>query len=91
MRSQVNMMWSNMPRHHLLLFFPRIVELWITFLSRRAVTNLYAMKQIIFFFPDFVDKNVLTQFKHDVHVCVFTMIYMFVNCICTKYIKVCIH
>jgi len=27
--------------------------------------------------PDFVDKNVLAPFEHDVHVHVFTMMYMF--------------
>ncbi len=46
---------------------------------------------IIIFFPDFVDKNVLTPFKHDVHVCVFTVMYMFVNYICKRYINVSIH
>jgi hypothetical protein len=33
-------------------------------------------------FPTFVDKNIFTSFKHDVHVYVFTMMHVFVNCIC---------
>ncbi len=36
-------------------------------------------------------KNSFTPFKHDIHVCVFIAIYMFVKYFCIKYIKACIH
>jgi hypothetical protein len=45
----------------------------------------------VFSFCYFFNKNVLTPFKHDGHVCASTMLYMFVNCICTKYIRARIH
>jgi hypothetical protein len=81
--------------YFLLVFvFLRIVESWITFLSQHVVTTLHATKEFIFIFIlffDFVNKCFLTPFKHDVHACVFTTMYMFLNCICTRYIKTCIH
>jgi hypothetical protein len=49
---------------------------------------LWKKKSFLFFsFFDFVDKFFLTPFKYDVHVCVFTMMYMFVyspwcTCLC---------
>ncbi len=42
---------------------------------------------ICFYNFDFVHKNVLEPFKYNVHICVITMMYMFVNFICIKYIK----
>ncbi len=49
------------------------------------------MKKKIKNFPDFIDKNILTPFKHDVHGHVFSMMYKFLNYYCTRYIKTCIH
>jgi hypothetical protein len=66
------------------------MESQITFLSWHVVTNLHAVNFSFISFL-FVQQKVLTPFKHDVHVCVFTMMYMFVNCICTRDIKACIH
>jgi hypothetical protein len=87
--------------------------------------NMSWKKMFFLLFFNFVDKNVLTPFEHDVHVYVFTIMYVFLivfvqdtlkhpsikdwtqdlmetcssihhgvhflNCICTKYIKACIH
>ncbi len=69
------MTWNNMSCHHIIIIV-WIVKSWITFLSQHAMTKLYVVKKINLFFLDFVDKNVLTPFKHDVHVIVFTMMYI---------------
>jgi hypothetical protein len=73
-------------------FFSWIVESHITFLSQHNMKKIEGLFRVFFFFFfDLVNKNVLTSFKHDVHVCIFTIMYMFVDCICTKYIKACMH
>jgi len=84
--SQVNMRWNNMPCHHIISFFH--------FFSDHEVMNgiLVIACHDEFtcckgFFSYFVNKNIFTPFEHDVHVCVFNMMYMFVNYICTKCIK----
>jgi hypothetical protein len=41
-----------------------------------------------FFFNFFFFDTIL---KHDAHVCVLIIMYMFVNCICARYIKACIY
>jgi hypothetical protein len=51
----------------------------ITFLSQHVVTNFHAMKKLSLKKKHF-DNYFWTQFKHDVHACIFTMMYMFVNC-----------
>ncbi len=43
------------------------------------------------FFLKFCWQIFLTPFKQDVHVYLFMKMYMFVNYICTRYIKACIH
>ncbi len=69
MKSQINMMWHNVPHHHIKknqFFFFR---LWNHGLQIcRALTNLHDMKKNLSFFSfDFVDKNVLTPFKYHNH------------------------
>jgi hypothetical protein len=49
------------------------------------------IKNLIFFLGGFYRQKCFNTIKHDVHVCVFTMMYMVVNCICSRYIKACIH
>jgi hypothetical protein len=76
-------------------------QLWWTFVcfndnlprSTKYASIPFSMFDTIIdlFFPNFVNINVLTPFKHDVHVYVFTIMYMFLNYICTKYTKACIH
>ncbi len=57
-----------------------------------VITNyIFVMTCHDFFSSDFVNKLFLTPFKHDVHACVFLMMYMFVNCIRTTNIETCIH
>jgi hypothetical protein len=55
------------------------------------MTNLHVVKKVYFNFFPVLLTNVLPPFKHNVHVCVFTTMYMFVNCICTIYIKARVH
>jgi hypothetical protein len=99
MKSQVNMTWNNMPHHHITFFFISPPRLWnhgLHFCHGMSWQIYMSWKKnlrlVFFLFSfNFVDKKVLTPFKHDVHVCIFTMIYMFINCTCTRYIKACIH
>jgi hypothetical protein len=69
------MMWNNASHHHtkknVILFS---FGSWNHFLSLHVVRKLDAMKKKF----DFVNKKVLMPF---------IMIYMFVNCICTRYIN----
>jgi hypothetical protein len=56
---------------HIIIFiylFNTIVESWITFLSQHDKFTCGEKKKTIF----------LTPFKHDVHVCVFIMMYIYV-------------
>jgi hypothetical protein len=76
MKSQVNMTRNNnAPRHHIY-----IMESHITFLSQHVVTKLHAMKFIYLLY--FFNKKLLMPF---------TLMYMFVNYICTRYVNAHIH
>ncbi len=80
------MTWNNVPYKF------RIVNSQITFLSWQGVTNLHVINKINqLILKTCVDKNILTPFEHDVHVRVFTMMHMILNCILTRYIKACFH
>ncbi len=65
----------------------------ITFLSWHAMNKFTCCekKEKVLFLPQFCQQFFWTPFQHDLHVYVFTMMYMFVNHICTRYIKACIH
>jgi hypothetical protein len=86
------MTWNNVPHNHIIFLF---LDCGVT--NYIFVTKCYDKFTCcehnfkVFSFANFVNKNVLTPFEHDLHVRVFTMMYMFLNFICTKYIKACIH
>jgi hypothetical protein len=81
------MTWNNTPHHHITSFSYFFLDCGVMdyiFVTTCHDQNFKFKKKI-------VNKNVLMSFEHDVHVYVFTMMYMFLNCICTRYIKACFH
>jgi hypothetical protein len=82
MRFEINMMWNNVPRHYKKDFYLFLdhgitncifVMAWHDKNAIHAMTKLNVVKKLKVFF---VNKKMLT---------LFTMIYMFVNYICTKF------
>jgi hypothetical protein len=94
-RSQVNLTWNNTTRYHF-IFSSLVFVLFCFFMHHGIMDYIFVMACCDKFTRHekklkFCWKICFTPFKHDIHVCVFTVMYMFVNCICTKYIKTCIH
>jgi len=86
------MTWNNVPCHHIIIFpfspSPNCGITYYRFVMTCCDKFTCREKHLICFYNfDFVDKNVLIPFKCDVHICVITMMYMFVNCIYMRYIK----
>jgi hypothetical protein len=99
------MTWNNMPRHHSFNIpftsgkridlppwkppAPFFFGLWsheLHFCHNMPWEKNYVF--LFFFFNFFFFDTIL---KHDAHVCVLIIMYMFVNCICARYIKACIY
>jgi len=68
-------------------YFLQIMESQIAFLSWHVMTNLHVTKDFFIILKKNCQYYFLTPSKHDLHACVFTTMYMFVNCIRTRYIK----
>jgi len=69
MRSQINVTWKNTPHHDITsfsfsFFFPDCGITDYIFVVTCHEQNLKGFNW------NFVNKNVLTRFEHDVHVCV---------------------
>ncbi len=81
MRSQVNMTWNDMPHHHIPKKSNHGVMNYI-FVMACCDKITCREKNLSFYFSDFVNKKGLIPF---------TLMFIFVNYVCTRYVNAHIH